>query len=192
MRRKLQTLVLLLLPLLTGGCLTQKLWTESALDEWNEPATPANLRVFDAGVRKDFLVVYDERSGRHSTLRTRAYFLNQNLDRLREKHAPRFASPGLTNNFAALPLLHQFVIGGSNAPARPFVVSTTNTTSFAIYFPDGAEEYQLPVYADNVGGYERAALTPLAVTADVTMDASIVGGVAAYFWLYTGAPGLVR
>ena len=84
MRRKLQTL-LAMLPLLAGGCMTQKLWTESKLDEWNEPAAPSNLRVFDAEARKDFLVVYDERSGRHETVRTRAYFLNQNLGRIGEK-----------------------------------------------------------------------------------------------------------
>ncbi|HSY19969.1 MAG TPA: hypothetical protein VK815_16615 [Candidatus Acidoferrales bacterium] len=185
MRRKLQILVLL--PLLTGGCMTHKLWTENTLDNWNEPATPANLRVFNAEARKDFLVVYDEHSERHSSIHTRAYFLNENLGRLAEKRAPHFVSAGLAANFAALPFGHEFMPGGSNTPAGPFVViSVTNTDSFTLFFKNGESgEYQLPIYSDGIGNYERVALTPMTVA----VDATIVGGVAGCLWLYCEAPG---
>ncbi len=36
-RRQLLTMVLLL-PLLTGGCATNALWNKTQLDAWNEPA----------------------------------------------------------------------------------------------------------------------------------------------------------
>jgi hypothetical protein len=186
MRRKLQTIVLLL-PLLTGGCMTHKLWTDNPLDDWNVPATPANVQVFDAEARKDFLVVYDEYSERHDSIRTRAYFLNQNSARLADERIPRFVSPGLTTNFIPLPLYHELTPRGSNAPVRPFVVvSTTNTEAFTLYVKDRApEEHHLPVYSDGVGTYERVALTPVTVT----VDATIVGGAIGCLWLYAAAPG---
>ena len=186
MRRKLQTLVLLL-PLLAGGCMTQKLWTANTLDNWNEPAAPANLRVFNAEARKDFLVIYDEHSERHDSIRTRAFFLNQNLVRLTDRCAPYFVSPDMSAQLTALPLFPEHGSWESNAPAGPFVVSRTNANSFTLHFADGEPvEYPLPVYADNIGNYERVALTPVAVT----VDATIVGGAIGIVWLYCWAPGL--
>ena len=186
MRRKLQILVLL--PLLAGGCMTQKLWTANTLDDWNEPAAPANLRVFNAATGKDFLIVYDEHSERHDSIRTRAFFLNQNLVRLTDRCAPYFVSPDMSAHLTALPLFPERGSWGSNAPARPFVVvNVTNANSFTLYFKDREpEEYPLPVYADNIGNYERVALTPVTVT----VDATIVGGAIGLVWLYCEAPGL--
>src|SRR5262249_53872894 len=105
MRRKLQ--ILLLLPLLTGGCITYHLWSPNTLDNWNEPATPANLRVFNAESQKDFLVIYDEHSERRDTECTRAYFLNQNAAQLADRRAPHFVNPGLSANFIPVPLYHE-------------------------------------------------------------------------------------
>ena len=188
MRRKLHIL-LALVPLLAGGCMTHKMWTEGKLDEWNEPAAQVNLRVFDAEAKKDFLVVYDERSDRHDTIQTRAFFLNQNLERLNEKRAPRFVDPGMTTRFTALPLWYGSAFVESNAPARPFVLAGTNSESFTLCLTDGQpEKYHLPVYADNIGDYERVALTPVTVTLDLT----IIGGFLGCYWIYTGGPGLGR
>ena len=169
--------------------MTHKLWTESKLDEWNEPAAPANLRVYHAATRKDFLIVYDEHSERHDSIRTRAFFLNPNLVRLTDRCAPYFVRPDMSAHLTALPVFPESGAWGSHAPARPFVVSGTNAQSFTLHFEDGEPvEYLLPVYADNIGNYERVALTPVAVTEDTT----IIGGVIGIWWLYMAAPGLGR
>jgi hypothetical protein len=174
--------------LLTGGCLTHRLWSPNTLDNWNEPATPANLRVFDAASRKDFLVVYDEHSERRDTQRTRAYFLNQNAAQLADRRAPHFVNPGLSAHFIPVPLYHESPPAGSHAPARPFVVvNNKNADNFTLFLTDDdTEACRLPMYPDGVANYERVALTPLTVTGDLT----IIGGVLGCCWLYWDAPGL--
>src|SRR5690242_21516282 len=85
----------LLLPLLASGCVTHKLWTESKMDEWNEPAASPDLRLFHDAGRDDFLVVYDEFSDRRSTTTTRAYFLQQNQKKLASQNRPHFVSTNI-------------------------------------------------------------------------------------------------
>ena len=60
MRRQAFAIVLLLPLLPTGGCVTHKLWTESRMDEWNEPAGNPNLRVFHDERKNDLLITYEE------------------------------------------------------------------------------------------------------------------------------------
>lgn len=168
MRRKLQFLALL--PLLVSGCVTHKLWTESKLDEWNEPAGAPRLRLFRDERRNDFLVVYDEYSDRHCTTRTRAFFLFQNLEPLAQHGRPYFVTTNWTCRLPPVPVL---ALAPTNVPA-PFYAVTTNGGNFTL-FSSGHDlgSYVLPLYDDGVGRMQRIAWTPLAVTADLT----IIGGV---------------
>lgn len=179
MRRISQTLCLLVLPLLGSGCVTQHLWTESHLDEWNQAAGNPHLRLFDDQPRHDLLVVYDEYSGRHETTRTRAYLLQQNEPQLKQHLCPRFVSVNRSQGLEAVPIFGtQPVI----PPGRTYAVSGTNSQSFTVFSKGGkaGTDYELPVYNDGVGRAERIALTP--VTA--TMDATIIGGAVGVLCIY--------
>ena len=162
---------LLLLPLLASGCVTHKLWSESTLDEWNEPAGNPNLRLFQDVRQDDFLVVYDEYSDRHLTTRSRAYFLRPNLSLLAQHRCPDFVS---TNSIHGLKPIQIFLLRPPNSPSPPYAVTTGNPGEFTVTSA-GHESgpYALPLYNDGVGRWERIAWTPLTVTADLT----IVGGV---------------
>ncbi len=162
----------MLLPVLAGGCVTHKLWSEKTMDEWNGPATNPNLRLFHDARQNDFLVVYDEYSGRHYTTNTRAFFLHQNLKPLDEHTRPHFVSTNLASHLPPMPV---FASVTTNAPESNFVV-TTNGGNFTL-FSDRRESssHPLPFYNDGIGRLERTAWTPLTATVDLT----IVGGVLA-------------
>jgi hypothetical protein len=171
MRQKLRVL-LMLLPVLASGCVTHKLWSEKTLDEWNEPATNPNLRLFHDAQQDDFLVVYDEYSGRHETTRARAYFLYENRKLLSQNHCPHFVSTNLAGHLPPVPVLASVT---TNAPG-PFYAVTTNGGNFILFSGQReAGSYCMPSYNDGIGRMERIAWTPLTVTADLT----IVGGVLA-------------
>ena len=182
MRPSLQTL--LLLPLLTGGCMTHKLWTASPLDEWNEPASSPNLRLFRAERQDDFLVAYDEFSERRETTRPRMYFLNPNQKLLAQHDRPHFVKVNSADNLVPMPM---FSFAPTNSTEKCYAVTATNSASFDIFFGhQKISSNQLPTYKDGFGQWKRVALTPVAVVADLT----IVGAVAGCLWMEAGGPGL--
>jgi hypothetical protein len=142
------------------------------MDEWNEPAANPNLRLFRDARQDDFLVVYDEYSGRHDTTQARAFYLHQNLKPLAQDHRPHFVSTNLTCHLPPVPVLSSVT---TDAPELFYAVAT-NGGNFTL-FSSGRESgsYPLPSYNDGIGRMERIAWTPLTVTADLT----IVGGVLA-------------
>ena len=160
-----------IIALLANGCVTHKLWTESKMDEWNEPAANPNLRLFHDEKRDDFLVVYDEYSNRHDTTQARAYFLAKNQKPLAQHCRPNFVS---TNSIRHLPAVPVVGLAPASSSNLFYAVATTNGGSFTIFSggqPSGP--HALPAYNDGVGRWERIAWTPLTVTADTT----IIGGV---------------
>jgi hypothetical protein len=183
MRRQAFTMVLLV-SLLTSGCVTHKLWTESQLDEWNQPAGDPHLHVFRDERQNDLLVCYVEFSDRRETNRTRAFFLSENQKRLHTQGRPHFVSPDVSRSLTPVPV---FFYSPTNPPALYCAATETNRTSFTI-FSEGrpAGSYALPVYDDGWGKIQRIAWTPFAVTADLT----IVGGYLGCVWIAEGGPGL--
>lgn len=172
--------VLLLLPLLTGGCVTNALWNKTDLDDWNEPAQNADVRLFDARHKKDFLVVYDEYSERHDSTHTRAYFLNQNQKRVAQGQKPHFVSSRLSHKLPPVPIFQTLPESGTNFSQTIYAVISTNRQSFTIFSGKEKTDYSLAVYNDGRAQIDRIALTPVAVTADLT----IVGGVLGCCFIY--------
>jgi hypothetical protein len=181
MRRGLLLLPLLVLPFLTSGCVTHKLWTESGLDEWNEPAPNPNLHLYENEQRHDVLVVYDEYSERVEKTRTRAFYLHKNQSLLLKSARPHFVNPRASAGLSPVPTFWPKTFETPNPPVQLFAFATTNNPDFTVYDRGGEiGSYTLPVYADGIGRAERVALTPMAATADV----AIVGGIAGCYWIY--------
>ena len=177
-------LIFLLLPLLTGGCLTHKLWTEAEMDEWNEPAGNPDLRVFLDERQDDLLVTYEEYSDRRETNHTRAFLLYKNQNRFQSHRRPHFVSLGASRGLTPVPL---FFSTPTNPPQFYCAIPTANRASFTIYSAGRSTgSYRLPTYDDGWGQVERIAWTPFAVTADLT----IIGGFLGCLWIQAGGPGV--
>ena len=145
--------LLVFLPLLADGCMTHKLWTESALDEWNEPAARPNLRLFRAECKDDVVVVYDEYSGRRDGTRTRAFFLRPNQKSLEQNSRPHFVS---TNSVSCLAPISIFSPASTNMTEQYYVVVVASNSAFAIY--SGGQingSHSLPTYSDGTGWMKR-------------------------------------
>lgn len=174
---------------LVSGCATHALWEKTSLDAWNEPADDPNLRLFYLKEKDELIVVYDEYSERKESTRTRAYLLNQNARRVEERRRPVFVGPNL-----ALHLPEVATSRESSEPVRNhqptfYAITTTNSQAFTLYSGDRQiGSYDLPVYNDGKARLVRIALTPLTLTADIT----IIGGYIfvwawsedALFWLH--------
>ena len=140
-----------------------------------------HLRLFQTRLQNDLLVVYDEYSDRNDAIRTRAYLLNQNQKRLEQCQPPHFVS---INRWRGLTPVA--VLPGSNSPAAFFASVETNGQSFTIYSRNRpVHSYPLPVYNDGKARLARIVLTPVALTADLT----IIGG---YLFLYAWASGALN
>jgi hypothetical protein len=187
MRRRLRNLravsiVWRMLPLLAcvSGCATRALWKETNLDAFNEPADESSLRVFNAERQKDWLLVYDEYSERSDSVRTRAFFLNQNQKRIEQRRRPDFVGTDAMRGLKRMPVFLAANVPGTNLPPLFFILAVTNNLSFTLYEGHHAMgAYAMPVYNDGKARAVRMALTPATVVADLT----IVGGYLGYWFI---------
>lgn len=173
--------MLLLLPLIvTSGCATRALWTKTNLDDFNEPADDSSLRVFNAKRQKDWLVVYDEYSERSDSIRTRAYFLNQNQKRIEQRRRPDFVGTNSMRGLERVPVFPATNVTGTNLTPSFFILAGTNNLSFTLYDGNHAMgAYTMPVYNDGKARAVRMALTPVTAVADITL----VGGYLGYWFI---------
>ena len=160
---------------LLGGCATSALWEEGRFARYREPASQPNLRLFHSAQRQDVLVEYDETRDTDETIRRRAYWLDRNATRLRDRSKPRFVSVKEAEKLTAIP-----IVAPADAAVAPagglYAMASTNVQAFILN--SGGKDlgsYELPVYRDASGRTMQVLLTPLAVAADLT----IVGGVLA-------------
>jgi hypothetical protein len=175
MRRWLAAMLLLLG--FAGGCATQQSATNTGSVGWNTPAEKSNLRLFDERSRGDFLVVYDEYSGLHDSVHTRAYFLNQNERRILHDRAPHFVSTNLAAGFPTVPVLNQPPFSRTNQIQKLFAIMAVNEPSFTIYQGDrNLGSHQLPVYQDRKGVYEEDATAAVKATTDTAVDTAVYVG----------------
>jgi hypothetical protein len=157
-----------------GGCATPAVWKEGQFARYHEPASPLDVRLFYSAEAKDVLVDYVEIRDNDAKIHRRAFWLEPNVKLLHERRHPHFVSlkaePGLT----PIPL---------SPPAATVHPVYSNEVLYALVSTDGRTftlyssgkkigAYDLPVYRDASGRVKQVLLTPLAVTADVT----ILGG----------------
>jgi hypothetical protein len=169
---------LLWLPLATGGC-TGLLWNSTDFN--NRPAGNPNVRLFQAEQQKDLLVVYQEYCERTRATRARAYLLYENDGRVKQVERPHFTDARMAKGLPEVPVYPELLPADTNSLPPFYSVVSTNTASFVIYSNNVAVgSHDLPFYPDPVGEAERAALSPVAITADVAIAAVVVAGVV-YF-----------
>jgi hypothetical protein len=171
----------LLAPLwLVGGCATKALWKDAPLDAYNEPDDFPGVRLFEAK-SNDVLVIYREYSERHDYTRTRAYLLNQNQKRVAAHRRPHFVGTNWLSGMTLIPLLSETNLPATALPPKPYATIATNGLAFQLFSAEAeTNTYELPVYNDGRGKWERIVLTPITVAADIT----IVGGFIGYLWLH--------
>ena len=88
------------------------------------------------------------------------------------------------DGLTAVPVFQPPVPSGATPPPSLFAIDATNNQSFTLYCGGRAlGSHDLPVYNDGTGKYKRVALTPLAVTADLTVVGGIVG---VWYWAALG------
>ena len=178
-------LPLLLILLVESGC-TYALWTNGNLVNYKEPAPSPDLRLFKSKQGTDYLVVYKEYSERTDRFHGRAYWLNQNQSRVERRKAPIFAGRKQARKLTAVPVFYS--MPQEEFTKGIYAVCDTNQQSFALFSGNRqVGSYEFPVYQDKIGNIEKAALTPVALTADI----ATVGAIAGYFVLasYCGASG---
>src|SRR5206468_5827092 len=90
--------------ILLGGCATSKLWQEGRFDRYHEPANPPNVRLFHSSQNKDVLVQYDEVREDDAALSRRAYWLEQNINRLAAGRKPHFVSMANLQGLRPIPI----------------------------------------------------------------------------------------
>jgi hypothetical protein len=168
-----------LLPLLLltfgTGCATEALWNNGRLEAVKEPADHLNLRLFDAKRQNDLLVVYDEYSERSDGICTRAYWLNENQARVNQRCAPHFSNTNLMRNLPSVPVFYS-TPRETNETLTHYAVVETDKQSFTLYSNNGkTSRHELPTYNDGKGRVEKIAMTPIAVTADLTIVAGFIG-----------------
>lgn len=157
-----------------SGC-TYMLWTDDNLQANRVPAGNADLRLYASKTQDDFLVVYQEQSERNNKIRTRAYWLLDNENRVKAERAPLFASKKSQRGLSTVPLYYLPPVQVETNHDF-YAVWETNNESFAIFTTNRAIGiYTLPIYDDGRGRLEKIALTPVAVSVDAAVGVVILG-----------------
>ena len=164
-----------LLLVLTPGCATPYLWTDSKLASVREPAPGHALELYQAPAKRDLLAVYDELQV-NGTTRRRAYFIAENEARTERSRRPKFVNPRMAEGSEAIAVLAP---GETDTNKLVYAVRVANRR-FELYAA-GAEQgtYNLPVYHDATSTTKQVLLTPLAVTLDVTGIGAVAAVVSA-------------
>jgi len=170
---------------LATGCTTASLWKDNDLDAWNEPAYEPHVHLFSAPSTNDLLVVYNEYHERNEKSLTRAYWLNENQKRIEKRHTPHFVSTNLASSLSPVPVLLSST-NEINLPT-PCALLETNGQSFTFYSATGEKtRHDLPIYKDGKGKTEKILLTPLAVTADITIVGGVIAFIVGYAYVENG------
>jgi hypothetical protein len=164
-----------------SGCVTGALWEDGRFARYREPANPCHLQVFESRENQDVLIVYEDRGEEGQSPGRRAFWLDRNSQKLQEREKPDFVSVRHQQGLQPVPLILESQ-ASDDFLSRKGLYATLSSTGhgFTLFSACSAlGTYELPVYPDSSGRLKQVALTPLAVTADLT----IVGGLLAYWWL---------
>ena len=183
--------------LLGTGCetvekysLTYRLWDNQDLRKWSEPAPNSNLALFETTNRADVLVQYDALSEQHSTVKRRAYYLQQNEARIAARKKPELVSLAVADGMKSIPVLPTQSDSTNRPPELPaYAVVTKEGRGFTLYrLVESEANFDLPVYPETSGTPTRLALTPFAVAGDTVMVGVVATVVGFFVWLEIGAP----
>src|SRR5216684_8393092 len=109
--------------LLLNGCMTHRLWTGEMAQDFYEPSAPNRLVLLATPAKGDTLAEYDELSPWTDHPRRRAYFVNENLGRIKALKKPRFVSLTATNGLPVIPLYDSPVVTNSFGAATVYAIT---------------------------------------------------------------------
>jgi hypothetical protein len=171
--------LLLLLSLFAGGC-TSELWDQKTFAHRYQPADPSNLRLFYSEKREDILVQYDELEDPENTIRTRSYWLGQNMLRENPDREPHFVSAKKSSGLIPIPISEVPPTNALSDSLKFYAVARRDDGFFTLYSGNGPPDpYELPKYKDPTQKVKQIALTPLPVGVDVTAFGVICGAYVA-------------
>jgi hypothetical protein len=157
---------------------TGRLWQG---EDYVAPAPDPKLAL--AQTPQGILVQYDALYEHSGDLHRRAYFLEANVKRVASGKKPIYIDPANAGPQTVIPIIPHSATNG----LRPelYAVCSSNFCTFTIHRQgEVLGPCELPVYKDKQETAAQVALTPLAVTGDVT----VVAVVAGYLWGLMGAP----
>jgi hypothetical protein len=180
-------LIVCLPPLLTGcqefkdHTLTGQLWDNDMLCYHYQPATNAQIRLFDAPDHKDVLVQYVEEREKNGHTKPRSYLLLVNQSRVEAGSKPRFASRQLAERLEPIPLAMETA---TNGMGLVWAKLSPDMQGFTLV-RDGTEvgSYHLPTYLDKEGQVKRLVLTPAMVVVDTAVGVAVVAVIAGVIYL---------
>ena len=156
---------------LVAGCATTELWEEGKFAKFNEPARPPEFRLYSSAQRQDVLVHYVEER-ENGSRQWRAYWLNQNVARLRSRARPRFVSLQIGPDLTIVPVYATQELSTLATRPEMYALLASSPRGFSLYSGDrqlGA--FELPVYEDSSGVWIQVLLTPFTLVA----DAAVIG-----------------
>jgi hypothetical protein len=170
--------------------LTYRLWDNGDLRKWSEPAPDPKLALFEATNGAVILVQYDAFSEKHSTVKRRGYYLQQNEARIAAGKKPELVALSAADGMKPIAVLP--TQGGiTNLPPETlaYAVATKEGRGFTLYRPkESGVTADLPVYLETSGTPTRLLLTPFAVAGDTVMVGVVAAVVGFFVWLEMGAP----
>ena len=165
-----------------SGCATSRLWEEGQFARYHEPAAPQKLELFYSPQKKDVLVEFNEMRDGTDRVQRRAYWVEPNQSRTKDRRKPEFVSVKESAGLTPIPVFGLMDISQPSGETLYAVTSTTGD-SFTLY--SGEKQLQsceLPVYRDKSGRTKQVLLTPPAVVADATIVAGVLAVYCAEAW----------
>ena len=204
--QSLNVLLAVLLANLGVGCdtiqehsLTYSLWHDGRDTSHCRPSADSDLGLFNSEHPADVLVEYDAMSDRHPVVQRRAYFLDASRNLIAAGKPPRFVDSRRADGLPPIPVLKS--VPTTNSPAMTNAIfAVCQGSTFTLYRPASSPEFcALPYYQDGVvyqnghvtASWERAALTPFALTVDAVVDVVVIGAVAGVVAIYAYCDGRV-
>ncbi len=175
--RKCAFASMLLLSLFACGC-TSELWDQKTFAHSYQPAVPNKLRLYYSSKREDILVQYDELKDLENAVRTRSYWLGQNMLRANPDREPHFVSAKKSRGLIPIPITETPPTNTLSGSLKFYAVARRDDDFFTLYSGDGPPDpFQLPRYRDPTQKVKQIALTPLTVGVDAAVVGAVVGAI---------------
>jgi hypothetical protein len=157
-----------------SGC-TSQLWDQKTFAHRYQPADPNNLHLFYSSKRQDILVQYDELKDPENTIRTRSYWLGQNILQANPDREPHFVSAKQSRGLTPIPIIETPPPATLSDSLKIYGVARRDDGFFTLYSGNAPPDlYELPKYKDPTQRVKQIALTPLTLGVDTTVSAGLL------------------